>query len=580
MAVGISLVEVARALVHRGNHDLPTVIAGGETAVHCTAMATDLEQARAYYDRGAWGEAFDGLRLADQAAQLSCDDLQRLGFSAYLIGDELEFERCFDRLHRTQLEQGHREQAARTAFWLGLTLLFRGEIAQSNGWIARAQRLIEHIDCVEHGYLLLPATERILREGDATEAHSRAARATEIGERFGDADLTAMARHVEARALIDQRQIVGGLELLDETMVAVVGGELSPMTTALMYCSVLEACKKVYALGRAREWTDAFARWCEQQSESLAFSSTCLVYRAEVRQSHGEWSAALEDVCRACDRAARGNRKPPGAALYQRGEIHRLRGEHAEAEDAYREASQLGYDPQPGLALLRVAQGQVDAACAAMRRMLQTTPRLSKRARLLPSCVEIMLAAGATREARDAWRELNELADTIDADALRAAATEAEGTIELAEGKPEAALGCLRRAFEWWTNLDMPYDAARVRVRIGLACHALHDEETTRLELAAARTVFERLSARTDLARIDRVNPPAPRAGTKLSPRERQVLRLIAEGCTNKAIAARLSVSERTVDRHVSNIFVKLDVPSRAAAIAFAYEHGLIGNRE
>src|SRR4029450_5000515 len=149
-------------------------------------MANDLEQARAYYDRGAWGEAFDGLRRADQAAQLSCDDLQRLGFSAYLIGDELQVERCFDRLHRTALTQGPREQAARTAFWLGLTLLFRGEIAQSNGWIARAQRLIEHIDCVEHGYLLLPATERILRGGGATEAHSRAAKATEIGERFGD----------------------------------------------------------------------------------------------------------------------------------------------------------------------------------------------------------------------------------------------------------------------------------------------------------------------------------------------------------------------------------------------------------
>ena len=539
-------------------------------------MPNDLEHSRACYDRGAWDEAFESLRLADQTAPLDCDDLQRLGIAAYLIGDELEFERYFDRLHRVQLEQGRREQAARTAYWLGLTLLFRGEMAQSNAWIARGQRLVENLDCVEHGYLLLPGTERILREGNAAEAHSRAASATAIGERFGDADLTAMARHVEARALIDQRQIVAGLELLDETMLAVIAGELSPMTTALMYCSVLEACKKVYALGRAREWTSAFARWCEQQSESLAFSSTCLVYRAEVRQSHGEWSAALEDVCRACDRAARGNRKPPGAALYQRGEIHRLRGEHAEAEEAYREASQLGYDPQPGLALLRVAQGQLDAACAAIRRVLHAT-RLSKRARLLPSCVEIMLAAGSIDEARAAWRELCELSDAVDADALRAAAAEAEGTIMLAEGKPDAALGSLRRAFESWTHLDMPYNAARVRVLIARACHGVHDEETTRLELAAARTVFERLSARGDLERLDRVNPPTrPGAETKLSPREREVLRLIAEGGTNKAIAARLSLSERTVDRHVSNILVKLAVPTRAAAIAFAYEHELL----
>jgi DNA-binding CsgD family transcriptional regulator len=540
-------------------------------------MANDLEKARACCDRGVWDEAFERLRLADQAAPLSCDDLQRLGFAAYLIGGELEFERCFDRLHRAQVEQAHREQAARTAFWLGLTLLFRGELAQSNAWIARGQRLVENIDCVEHGYLLLPGTERILREGNAAEARSRAAKATAIGERFGDADLIAMARHVEARALIDLRQIGAGLELLDETMLAVVGGELSPMVTGLMYCSVLEACNKVYALNRAHEWTAAFARWCEPQSESLAFSSICLVHRAEVRRSHGEWSAALEDACRACEREARGSRKPPGAALYQRGEIHRLRGEHTEAEEAYRAASQVGYDPQPGLALLRMAQGQVDAACAAMHTVLHTTTRESRRVGLLPSCVEVMLAAGEIGEARDAWRELRELSDALDADALRASAAEAEGAIALAEGRPDAALGPLRRAFEAWTHLDVPYDAARARVLIGLACHALRDEETSRLELAAARAVFERLCARADLARIDRVNPPATsREGTKLSPRERQVLRLIADGGTNKAIAARLSVSERTVDRHVSNILVKLDVPSRAAAIAFAYEHDLL----
>jgi len=540
-------------------------------------MVNDLDKARAYYDRGAWDEAFEGLRLADQAAQLSCDDLQRLGFSAYLIGGEVEFERCFDRLHRAHVEQGHHEQAARTAFWLGLTLLFRGELAQSNAWVARAQRLIEHIDCVEHGYLLMPATERILREGNAAEARSRAAKAAAIGERFGDADLTAMARHVEGRALIDLRQIGAGLELLDETMLAVVGGELSPMTTGLMYCSVLAVCTKVYALNRAHEWTNAFARWCELQSESLAFSSTCLVHRAEVRRSHGEWSAALEDACRACEREARGSRKPPGAALYQRGEIHRLRGEHAEAEDAYRAASAVGYDPQPGLALLRMAQGQLDAACAAMRRALHTTTAQSRRAGLLPGCVEVLLAVGEIDEARAAWRELRDLSDALDSDALRAAAAEAEGAIALAEGRPDVAVGPSRRAFDLWTHLDVPYDAARARVLIGLACHALRDEETTRLELAAARGVFERLRARADLARIDRVHPSATsRAVTKLSPRERQVLRLIAEGGTNKTIAASLSVSERTVDRHVSNILVKLDVPSRAAAIAFAYEHDLL----
>jgi DNA-binding CsgD family transcriptional regulator/tetratricopeptide (TPR) repeat protein len=544
-------------------------------------MRNDLEQAQACFDRGAWDEAYEALRFADQTTLLTCNDLERLGVSAFLLGDEVEFERCFDRLYHAHVEQGHREQAARMAFWLGLTVLVRGEVAQSNAWIARGQRLIENLDCVEHGYLLLPGAERLLHEGRAADARARAAKATAIGERFGDADLAATARHVEARALIDQRQISAGLQLLDETMLAVVGGELSPMTTGLMYCSVLEACNEIYALGRAREWTSAFARWCERQSDSLAFSSTCLVHRSEVRQSNGDWSAALDDACRACDRAERGSRKPPGAALYQRGEIHRLRGEHAEAEDAYRAASQLGCDPQPGLALLRVAQGEVDAACATIRQILQTTTSQSRRARLLPSSIDVMLAAGGIDEARDAWRELRELSDALDADALRAAAAEAEGAIELAGGNPDLALAPLRRAFEWWTHLDVPYEAARVREMIAVACHALHDQETARLELAAARMVFDRLCARVDVARIDGVNRTVPSAaGKRLSPREQQVLRLIADGGTNKAIAARLSVSERTVDRHVSNILVKLNVPSRAAAIAFAYEHKLIANRE
>ena len=271
-------------------------------------MSNDLAHSRACYDRGAWHEAFEALSVADQAAPLDRDDLERLGVSAYLIGREVDFERYFDRLHRAQLEQGHRAQAARSAFWLGLTLLFRRELAQSNAWVARGQRLIEHLDCVEHGYLLLPGAEQTLRDGNAPAAQLRSAAAAAIGERFGDADLVAMARHGEGRALIDQRQIVAGLALLDETMLPVVAGELSPLTTGLMYCSVLEACTEVCALGRAREWTSAFSRWCDRQSESLVFSSTCLVHRAEVRRFQGEWSAALDDACRACDRATRVSR--------------------------------------------------------------------------------------------------------------------------------------------------------------------------------------------------------------------------------------------------------------------------------
>jgi DNA-binding CsgD family transcriptional regulator len=372
-------------------------------------------------------------------------------------------------------------------------------------------------------------------------------------------------------------EIVAGLALLDETMLPVVGGELTPMTTGLMYCSVLEVCSNVCAFGRAREWTSAFSRRCDRQSESLVFSSTCLVHRAEVRRSHGEWSGALADASRACERAARASRKPPAAALYQRGEIHRLRGEHAEAEEAYLAANQLGLDPQPGLALLRLAQGRIEAAGAALRRSLYTTTSQARRARLLPGCIEVMLASGEIDEARETWCELQAIAEALDADALRAAAAMAEGAIALAEEKPEAAVAPLRRALDLWTRLDVPYDAARVRVLVGLACHALHDEDTTRLELATARAVFKGLSARDDVARIDQVTRAmTPSEEARLSPREHQVLRLIAAGHTNRTMAVQLVLSERTVDRHVSNILLKLDVPSRAAAIAFAYEHQLL----
>lgn len=540
-------------------------------------MADDLQHARECYERGAWSDAYDALRRAEQATVLGDADLERLGLSAYLIGRELDFERCFERLQRAQAERGERERAARSAFWLGLSLLLRGEGARSNAWIARGHRLIENIDCVEQGYLVIPAAERELLEGRADAAHATAITAARIGDRFGDADLIAVAQHVRGRALVEQDQVAAGLALLDETMLPVVAGELSPIVTGLLYCSVIATCRAVYSLARAREWTFAFSRWCDEQSEALAFSGTCLVNRAEILRFHGAWPDALADTIRACECAARANRKPPAAALYQRAEVHRLRGEYAEAEDAYRAASGLGCDPQPGLALLRLAEGRIDAACATMRRTLHATADRLARARLLPSYVEVMLARGDTQDARVACEELHAMSNMLGADGLTAAAVQAEGAIELAEGRAGVALAPLRRAFELWTRLDAPYDAARARVLIALACRAVDDEETAALELSAARTTFVRLAARADLGRVEKLERHrASDRGARLSPREQQVLRLIAKGRTNKAIAAQLRVSERTIDRHVSNILNKLDVSSRVAATAYAYEHNLI----
>jgi DNA-binding CsgD family transcriptional regulator len=309
----------------------------------------------------------------------------------------------------------------------------------------------------------------------------------------------------------------------------------------------------------------------------VAFSSACLVHRSEIMQLQGAWSDAFHEACRACERAEHADRKPPGAAIYQQAEIYRLRGEFAKAEDTYRAASERGFEPYPGLALLRLAQGRARAACAAMRRLTSTSRDPLRRARLLPAHLEIMLAAGDLEEARRTRDELRTLASTFGADVLRALVAQADGAIALAEGKAPAALDPLRRAFELWERLEAPYEAARVRVLMGHACRAFGDDEAAALEYQTARSVFERLGAQPDLVRVDQqTRPLEPASNNRLTSRELHVLRLISTGRTNREIAEELRLSERTIDRHVSNILAKLDVRSRTAATAYAYGHKLL----
>lgn len=540
-------------------------------------MLNRLHYGRECYACRRWQEAYQTLLGADETCPLDAEDLERLATSAYLVGRDLEFQRLLERLHRIYLESNDIERAARCIFWLALGLELRGEVGQSSAWIARGQKLVEDRNCVERGYLLLSRAEQQIRDGMTDAVQAAAITAIGIADAFKDADLGAVARHVHGRLLISQGQIPAGLRRLDETMLSVIAGELSPIVTGLMYCSVIDACRQVYAIGRAREWTLAFSRVCEEQPEMVAFTGTCLVHRAEILQFHGSWPEAMADACRACERAERAGRKPPAAARYRQAEIHRLRGEFAEAEEAYRAASDLGREPQPGLALLRMAQGRTDAACAAIQRLVTATSDRLQRANLLPTHLDIMLALGRMEDARRACAELRTLADMLDTDLLRAMAAQAQGAIALAEGDAMAAAGPLRAAFDAWQRLEAPYEAARVRVLIGLACRALGDEEASGLEFGAARLAFERLGARPDLTRLASLAAPAaPGPEHPLTARERDVLRLIALGHTNKAIAATLGLSERTIDRHVSNILGKLDVPSRTAATARAYDRKLL----
>ncbi len=539
----------------------------------------NLRCGRESYSRRAWSEAYRLLSLADQAAPLRADDLEMLANAACLSGRDAEYVLLLGRAHHVKLDDGEDVGAARCAFWLGLTLMLQGNLGPASGWLSRASRLLEGVggDCAERGYLLLPVAERHLAAGDAGMAHSASAGAAEIGNRFQDRDLIACARHVQGRALLLQRKVEEGLALLDEAMVAVTEGELSPIMTGLIYCSVIDACHQVYALDRAREWTAALARWCDEQPEMVAFAGLCRVHRAEIMQMHGAWPEALEEARHACERSLGNNRQAMAASLNRQAEVHRLRGEFSAAEEAYRGASRSGAEPQPGLALLRLAQGRIEEGAAAIGRTLGGMTDPLQRTRLLPACIEIMLAKGELQHASDACSELENIAQGFDRPVLRAMAAEARGAVELAQGHERQALEFLSRAGREWQQIEAPYQLARVRVLAGLACRALGDDDGAALEIAAARTVFRKLQAIPDLARLDAlVQRPAPGRRGILTSRELQVLRLVSTGKTNKAIAAELSLSRKTVDRHLSNILTKLDVHSRAGATAYAYRHKLI----
>jgi DNA-binding CsgD family transcriptional regulator len=540
----------------------------------------ELGRGRESYARRAWMDAYRSLSRADQASPLGAEDLELLATSAFMLGRDDDCLSSLERAHHAYLDAGEAMRAVRCAFWLVINLALGGEMSRATGWLGRAQRLVERDggDCVERGYLLVPIMLRHEAAGDWEAAYAAAADAAEIGERFGDADLLALAIHEQGCALIQQERVEEGLGLLDEAMVAVIAGELSPIITGIVYCSVIMGCQEVYALRRAQEWTVALTRWCEEQPAMVAFSGRCLVHRAEIMELHGAWREALEEARRAHQRCLQGkNQSAAAQAFYRQAEVHRLQGRFSAAEEAYRDASRCGCEPQPGLALLRLAQGNDDAAAAAIRRAVGETTEPLKRARLLPAYVEIMLAVGDVQEAHNACRELEEISARYESGMLGAMSAHAEGAVDLAQGDTRAALLALRHAWQMWQELEVPYEAARVRVLLGLACRTLGDDDTAALELEAARDVFARLGAAPDLARADSLTRRAASVDARgLTPRELQVLRLLAAGRTNKAIAAELVLSERTVDRHVSNIFTKLGVSSRTAATAYAYKQQLV----
>ena len=534
-----------------------------------------LQQGRDAFDKRAWRRAYEDLSAAEP---VEVEDLERLAAAAYLVGLTSESLDVWARAHRTCADLGDIARAARCGFWIAFALLNDGDLAQGGGWVDRCRRLLDDrkLDCVERGYLRYADGLRTIFGGDVEGAHPLFASAVGLGERFRDPELTALARIGDGRALIYLGEVDVGVSLLDEAMVAVTTGEVSAIAVGDAYCTVIEGCHELFDVNRAREWTAALTHWCDAQPELVLYRGPCLIHRAEIMQLRGAWGDALSEAQRACDRLAHASDQGAlGAAEYLRADLHRLRGDYLTAERAYQTASELGCPPQPGLALLRLDQGRLDAAAAAIRRALDETQDPLARLRLLPPFIEIVLACADVAAARAGTDELVELAAAVPSPMTSALAAQALGAVLLAEGDPHAALVTLRRAWKAWHDLGAPYDAARARVLIALACGALDDADGAQTELNAARSTFAALGAAPGVAAVDVLSDKVLAPPDGLTLREVEVLALVAKGLTNRQIADRLVISEKTVASHLNHTFTKLGLTSRAAATAYAYEHDL-----
>lgn len=546
-----------------------------------------LAHGREAYAERRWPDAVGQYTAAERDTELPAGDLEQLATSVILTGRASDGVDILSRAHLKYLADDDYAAAARCAVWTGMNLILLGEPARSAGWLARAHRIVEELDepCLFEGLLFVPAGLAALYRGDGATAAENFARAAKLGRERGDADTAALGVLGLGQAQVMLGRLDDGLALLDEAMVAVTVGEISPVPAGIIYCAVIETCHLAFDVRRAHEWTRALDKWCEGQQNLVAFSGQCQMHRAELYRLHGAWSEAIDAATTAQEIAFRGDRMATYGGFYEQGEIHRLRGEFDAAEAAYLHAQETGFPPQPGFALLRLAQGRPEQAQSMLRQAMDGVDPAYRR-RMLAARVEIELAAGDVEAAHAAVEELASLCASIDMPMLHAIAEQSEATVLAHDGDPQAALVLLRRAWSRWLSLDAPFEAARCRALLASVCAAVGDHASAGLELAAARATFAELGAAPALSALEHVGAEPPGGQTHnnhdaapaaaLTARETEVMQLVAAGMTNREIAAELFISEKTVARHLSNIFTKLDLTSRAAATAYAYQHGLI----
>jgi DNA-binding CsgD family transcriptional regulator len=523
-----------------------------------------------------WHHVFQRLSAASTATVEKAEDLEGLAVAAYMIGRDDVCEQSWIAAHRAWLRRGEAEHAAGCAFRHALGLFFRGDLAPAMAWVDRGRRLLDDTepDTIEHVWLRMLTDLPRLFQGDSSVG-STFLEAELAARRLKDVDATVFAWIGRGYALILEGRTTEGMALLDQVMVSVTADEVAPVLSGIAYCQVIALCHAAFDVRRARDWTAALTRWCDGQPEIVPFRGNCLVHRCEILQLEGAWTEALRSALQACTWLA----GPPawdalGSAYYQLGEIQRLQGDLADAERSYRQASLAGRDPEPGMSLLRLAQDRIDLAVPAIRRALDEAEDSAVRARLLPAYVEISLEASDIASARAGADALAAFAAEYSAPFLEGLAANASGAVLLAEGDPSAALPHLRAAQRIWHGLDARYQLARVRILIGMACRQLGDEGSAELEFGASGEILRDLGAQPDVERLAHI-AESPHPAGPLSPREVEVLKLVATGMTNRAIASSLFISDKTVARHVSNVFAKLGLSSRAEATAYAFKHGL-----
>jgi ATP/maltotriose-dependent transcriptional regulator MalT len=533
---------------------------------------TVLAAARDHLDRWEWAAALDAaqsvgpLTGGDEGER--CDIVATASWWLGRMDESIDArEQAYNAFEAVDDDR----RAGQCAVWLWQDNVLKARPSIAGGWLRRARRLLDaHPGTPEYSELLLREAETAHGAGDLDAALSTARDALALARTLKARSTEAEALQAIGRVLIDQGNVAEGMGHLDEAMLSAVEGRLTPYATGKIYCSLISACENLGDVRRAAEWTDATVRWSEKHPLAM-WPGICRVHHASLLTLRGQWDAAEREARRACDDIGDFHLGNAASGFAEIGDIRRRLGDLTGAEEAFDRAEKLTGAQSPGLALLRLAQRRVDAATSIITNLLaeQSWNRL-ERGKLLPARVQIAVASGDLDGAAEAAAELEQIAADFDSPLLGAAALTARGRVQFAVGDSAGACATLREALRDWQGLDVPYEVATVRLLLGQACRACGDEDAATRSLHTAAEIFDRLGAALDV-RFTRDLEGGSTAPGGLTEREAEVLRLVAEGKTNKDIASELFLSERTVARHLSNIFTKIDVNSRTAAAAFYY---------